>query len=106
MVEICTNLVAEADPEDGLDGAAGGLQDPADVVHGLHSGLGVAGAVAEEEAVVVGLVERVVPGDDIDAGAPLHQTADLVDLEAAVHGADAGEPGGVHGIGILQGWWR
>ena len=99
------SLMAEADSENGLHGllaARRGLDDPADVVHCLDGHLGVSGAVAEEEAVVFGLVERVVPGDDVDAGAPLHQAADLVDLEAAVHGADAGKPGGVHGVGLLR----
>ena len=100
------SLMAEADSENGLHGLLAvrrrGLEDPADVVHCLDGHLGVSGSVAEEEAVVVGLVERMVPGDDVDAGAALHQAADLVDLEAAVHGADAGEPGGVHGVGPLR----
>ena len=57
----------------------------------------------EEEAVVLGLVERVVPRNDVDAGAALHEAADLVDLEAAVHGAYAGETRGIHGVGSLRG---
>ena len=95
--------MAEADPKYGLDAVAGRLQDLADVAYGLDGHLGVAGAVAQEETVVLGLVERVVPGHDVDAGAALHETADLVDLETAVHGAYAREPGGIHGVGFLRG---
>ena len=45
----------------------------------------------------------MVPRNDVDAGAALHEAADLVDLEAAVHGAYAGETRGIHGVGSLRG---
>ena len=98
--------MAETDPKYGLHAVARGFQDLADVAHSLDGRLGIAGAVAEEEAVVLGLVERMVPGNDVDAGAALHEAADLVDLEAAIHGADAGEPRGIHGVGFLRGLER
>ena len=101
-----SSLVAETDPKYGLHAVARRLQDLSDVAHGLDGHLGVAGAVAQEEAVVLRLVERVVPGHDVDAGAALHEAADLVDLETAVHGAYAGEPRGVHGVGSLRGEMR
>ena len=94
--------MAETDPKHGLHAVARRLQDLSDVAHGLDGHLGVAGAVAQEEAVVLRLVEQVVPGHDVDAGTALHEAADLVDLETAVHGAYAGEPSGVHGVGSLR----
>ena len=57
----------------------------------------------EEEAVVLGLVERVVPRNDVDAGAALHEAADLVDLEAAVNGAYARKTRWIHAVGSLRG---
>ena len=91
----------EADPENRLHRLAGGVQDPANVAHGLHGHLGVAGSVAEEEAVILRLVQRVVPRDDVDAGPALDEAPQLVHLEAAVDGADPGEAAGVHRVGFL-----
>ena len=56
------SLVAETDPKYGLHAVARRLQDPAYVVHSLDGHLGVTGAVAEEQAVVLRLVARLPDG--------------------------------------------
>ena len=79
-------LVAEADAEDGL--LADELADVGDLG---DEGLGIAGAVGEEDAVgvegedVFGGGER---GDDGDAAAGVHEAAEDVVLDAVIVGDD------------------
>ena len=74
-------LVAHADAENGLLGGHGGLN----VTDGLAAVLGVAGAVGDEQAVVVHGIEIIVPGyaDDLDVAGAEEAAEDVV-LDSAV----------------------
>ena len=77
---LCQKLVAHADAADRT--VAG--KRFADVLYGSVAGIGVARTVAEEETVVVQVVEVVVPRDADDHEVPLQKAADDVVLDAAV----------------------
>ena len=77
---LCQELVAHADAADRT--VAG--KRFADVLYGSVAGIGVARTVAEEETVVVQVVEVVVPRHADDHEVPLQKAADDVVLDAAV----------------------
>ena len=76
-------LVAHADTHAGAHVRVG--EELANVFHGLGCGVRVAGAVGEEQAVKLQLIEIVVPGHAHHFHAAPQQAADNVVLHAAVH---------------------
>ena len=79
-------LVSHADAHAGAHLGTG--EELADVFHSLDAGVGVSGAVGQEEAVEFQVVEVVVPGHADDFHTATEQAADDVVLHAAVHEHD------------------
>ena len=98
--DLGQQLVPQADAKDRLRPLS--IQHASEVLNRLRGLLGVSGPVAEEKTVVLCLIERVVPGHHIDAGAAFHKAADLVVLHAAVDSADARKAARVNRVRVLQ----
>lgn len=78
--------MTQADAEDGL--GAGGQHAP-QLVDRRPALSRISGPVADEQTVVVVGSQLVIPRHHVDPGAARQQTAQLVELEAAIDGADA-----------------
>ena len=80
--------MTEADTKDGLDVVCGRFDEILDVFDRFGAHDGIAGAVAQEQTVVLALVQLVIPGNEIDACTAIHQASDLVVFQTAVDSAN------------------
>lgn len=66
------------------------LEDRSDVFYGHSAHAGITRTVAQEQAVVLGVSQIVVPWHDVHASATFQQTPQLIVFHSAVEHAHAG----------------
>lgn len=94
------DLMTHTDPKDGLVPFFHRLPHPH---RRVHDGLGVSGAVGEEETVVLipDGVEVEIPGEDGHSSVPTDETTDDIRLGTEIEEGDVDVPLGVEGVDFL-----